>query len=214
MRPIPYLWPVTFSPLPTFFFFFLTCASEDTDGSNQRSFTLGDVFNNTLKPRSYNLRWISGGRKWALTVALITDRCVWLLNCESVWDLRTPYCPLFWLLIHWWLIPWFQSHLCVRSYTWVIWNLVGAKHMLVPDLWGYNYTQINAGYSCWSALRKALSQYKCMWLVLFDSGLITVNSQSHHTLKVQCVNLLAKIGYRMDHCDIYYRHSWSHYTFN
>ncbi|KAM8722667.1 dipeptidyl peptidase 4-like isoform 2-T2 [Acanthopagrus schlegelii] len=33
--------------------------NKDTDGGNQRSFTLEDVFNNTLKPRSYNLRWIS-----------------------------------------------------------------------------------------------------------------------------------------------------------
>lgn len=43
--------------------FFLTCASEDTDEGNQRTFTLEDAFNNTLKPKSYNLRWISGGRK-------------------------------------------------------------------------------------------------------------------------------------------------------
>uniref|UniRef100_A0A671YEU0 Dipeptidyl-peptidase 4 n=1 Tax=Sparus aurata TaxID=8175 RepID=A0A671YEU0_SPAAU len=33
--------------------------NKDTDEGNQRTFTLEDAFNNTLKPKSYNLRWIS-----------------------------------------------------------------------------------------------------------------------------------------------------------
>ncbi|XP_071762975.2 dipeptidyl peptidase 4-like isoform X1 [Centroberyx gerrardi] len=33
--------------------------NEDEGGKTQRSFTLDDVFNNSLKPKSYNMRWIS-----------------------------------------------------------------------------------------------------------------------------------------------------------
>lgn len=40
----------------------LTCVAEDQDANNnQKTFTLEDVFNSTMKPQSYNLRWISGG---------------------------------------------------------------------------------------------------------------------------------------------------------
>lgn len=31
-------------------------------GEDQRSFSLEDVFNSSLKPKSFNLRWISGGQ--------------------------------------------------------------------------------------------------------------------------------------------------------
>lgn len=36
------------------------CDSEDK-GDNTRSFTLEDVFDSSLKPKGYSIRWISGG---------------------------------------------------------------------------------------------------------------------------------------------------------
>lgn len=40
----------------------LTCLSEDKEGDGGTSFTLEDVFNSSLKPKSYSMEWISGGR--------------------------------------------------------------------------------------------------------------------------------------------------------
>lgn len=77
-----YLWPVT-SGAPS------AIVADDNGGNkNHRTFSLDDVFNTTLKPKSYNMMWISGegvggGRGvkkgviagWRRGVALIRDRC-------------------------------------------------------------------------------------------------------------------------------------------
>uniref|UniRef100_A0A3Q3EZL2 Dipeptidyl-peptidase 4 n=1 Tax=Labrus bergylta TaxID=56723 RepID=A0A3Q3EZL2_9LABR len=40
--------------------------NEEKANTNQKSFTLEDVFNSTLKPKSYSMRWISGGRQFVI----------------------------------------------------------------------------------------------------------------------------------------------------
>lgn len=57
-----YLWPVTFTALPELNFPYVLCVSEDKGGQqdNRIYFTLQDVFNSSLKPKSYGLQWISG----------------------------------------------------------------------------------------------------------------------------------------------------------
>lgn len=46
----------------------LPCVSEDKEESNKgKFFTLDDAFNSSLKPRSFSMRWISGGSKFSIT---------------------------------------------------------------------------------------------------------------------------------------------------
>lgn len=54
------LWP--FTTLKEHKFPHVLCVSEDEGGQpdNRKYFTLEDVFNSSLKPQSYGLRWISG----------------------------------------------------------------------------------------------------------------------------------------------------------
>lgn len=56
------LWPVTFTALPELKCPHVLCVSEDKGGQqdNRKYFTLQDVFNSSLKPKSYGLQWISG----------------------------------------------------------------------------------------------------------------------------------------------------------
>uniref|UniRef100_A0A3Q4IDV8 Dipeptidyl-peptidase 4 n=1 Tax=Neolamprologus brichardi TaxID=32507 RepID=A0A3Q4IDV8_NEOBR len=44
------------------------------DEASIRSFTLEDVFNNSLKPKSYNMRWISGGVYDMVTISLFNKQ--------------------------------------------------------------------------------------------------------------------------------------------
>lgn len=44
-----------------FLFFFFFSPEEQIEITDRRTFTLEDVFNSSFKPKSYNIRWISGG---------------------------------------------------------------------------------------------------------------------------------------------------------
>lgn len=55
---IPDPWP--FTPLPDSKCPGVSCVSEDKSVDNRKYFTLQDVFNSSLKPKSYSLIWISG----------------------------------------------------------------------------------------------------------------------------------------------------------
>lgn len=50
----------TFTPLTDCTFPHVSCVSEDNSVDSRTYFTLQDVFNASLKPTSYSLKWISG----------------------------------------------------------------------------------------------------------------------------------------------------------
>lgn len=120
---------VTFSPLTTFSSHVLqrtlTRATRElspwrmrsTAPWNQSPTTWGGSQVGENKPRQWH---------WLQTGVPVNPSGNWGRLVIYQWQ----YCPLFSLLIHWDWSP--NSNLtCVRSYTWVVWNVAGTKHMFI-----------------------------------------------------------------------------------